>query len=138
MVVDLRRFFVHLNLRPGASDATITGSEKQLGVEFPPEYVEYLRLTNGGEGFIGREYVILWSVEDLASMNLSYEVQKYTPGLLIFGSNGGGEAYGFDTRTPKWRIVQVPFIGMDWGYARPVGESFTAFLGHLEETEING
>lgn len=131
----MRRFLDRLNRRPGATDAAIAETEKQLDAKLPAEYVEFLKLTNGGEGFIGKEYMILWSIEELASMNQSYEVQKYVPGILIFGSNGGGEAYGFDTRTPQWPIVQVPFVGMEWRYARPIGESFSAFLGRLHETE---
>jgi SMI1/KNR4 family protein SUKH-1 len=131
----MRRFVDRLNRRPAAEDAAIAESEKQLAVKLPAEYVEFLKLTNGGEGFIGRNYAILWRVEELASMNESYEVRKYAPGLLIFGSSGGGEAYGFDARTPQWPIVQVPFVGMDWDYADPMGESFNAFLGRLHGTE---
>lgn len=130
-MVDMRPFLDRLNRRPGATDSAIAEEEKQLGLKLPVEYVDFLKLTNGGEGFIGKEYVILWGAEELASMNQSYEVQKYVPGLLIFGSNGGGEAYGFDTRTPQRPIVQVPFVGMDWGYARPMGESFSEFLRRL-------
>jgi hypothetical protein len=68
-------------------------------------------------------------------MNQSYEVQKYVPGLLVFGSSGGGEAYGFDTRFPDWPIVQVPFVGMEWAVAEPMGSSFGEFLGQLYETK---
>ena len=134
-MVDLRRFLDRLNRRPGATDAAIAESEKQLGLKLPAEYMEFLKFANGGEGFIGREHVILWGVEELASMNQSYEVQKYVPGLLIFGSNGGGEAYGFDSRTPHWPVVQVPFVGMDWRDARSLGDLFSEFLRRLHETE---
>jgi len=123
------------NRRPGATAAAIVASARQVGVKLPAEYEEFLKLTNGGEGFIGKQYAILWSVEELASMNQSYEVQKYVPGLLIFGSSGGGEAYGFDTRTPQLPIVQVPFVGMDWDNAEPMGDSFSAFLERLQEIE---
>jgi hypothetical protein len=121
--------------RPPATDAAIAISEDQLGAKLPREYLRFLKLTNGGEGFVGSPYVILWSVEDLASMNRSYEVQEYAPGLLIFGSDGGGEAYGFDTRTPEWPIVQVPFVGMAWKSSQPMGASFSAFLKRLSETK---
>jgi len=51
----------------------------------PREYVEFLNVTNGAEGFIGENYVMLWRVQVLALMNQSYQVEKYAPGLLIFG-----------------------------------------------------
>jgi hypothetical protein len=121
-----------LNRRPGATDAMIAESERKLGLKLPAEYVEFLKVSNGGEGFIGpNAYVMLWPVEELAERNRSYEVGDATPGLLIFGSNGGGEAYGFDIRTPHFPIVQVPFIVLSWDDALPVGGSFDEFLAQL-------
>ena len=121
-----------MNLRPGATDAAIAAGEMQLGMRLPADYVDFLKFTNGGEGFVGKNaYIILWGVEELASMNQEYEVQKYVPGLLIFGSDGGGEAYGFDTRSPQWPIVQVPFVGMEWDVAESMGTSFCQFLARL-------
>jgi hypothetical protein len=87
----MNQFLDGINRRAPATDAIIAESEKQLPGKLPLEYVEFLKLTNGAEGFVGRAYVMLWSVEELASMNHSYEVQDYAPGLLIFGSDGGGE-----------------------------------------------
>ena len=127
----INRLLNNLNLWPRAADAAIASGETQLRVRLPVDYVEFLKFANGGEGFVGKHYVILWHIEDLASMNESYEVQKYVPGLLIFGSDGGGEAYGFDTRIPQWPIVQMPFIGMKWDVAQPMGASFSQFLALL-------
>lgn len=136
MAADLRRFLDGLNRHPGASHAAIIETEKQVGLKLPAEYVELLKLTNGGEGFVGKNaYVMLWSVEELASRNQSYEVQKCAPGLLIFGSDGGDEAYGFDTRTSRCPIVQIPFVGMTWNAAQPIGELVSSFLERLYETE---
>ena len=123
-----------LNKQPGASDAAIAEGGRQLNLKLPEEYVEFLKLSNGGEGFIGKNsYVILWGVDELASLNQSYEVQQYAPGFLVFGSNGGGEAYGFDTRTTTLPVVQIPFVGMDWSLAQPLGGSFKDFLETLHE-----
>jgi len=110
--------------------------EKSLGVKLPEDYKELLRLTNGGEGFIGtNSYVVLWRIEELASMNRSYNVRQYAPGLILFGTNGGGEAYGFDTRGHQWLIVQVPFIGMSWDVAIVLGGTFNEFLNQLSESK---
>jgi hypothetical protein len=131
----MRKLLVGLNLQPAATDTTIAESEKQLGVRLPREYVEFLKLSNGGEGFLGKGYAILWRTEDLFSLNKAYEVSEYVPGLIIFGSNGGGEAYGFDTRSSQWQIVEVPFVGMEWDLALPLGESFVTFLQRLRDAE---
>ncbi len=133
----MREFLRQFNGRPGATEAAILSSEQRLGVEFPVDYVEFLKLTNGGEGFVGEEYVILWAVEELAEMQQSYQVVSFAPGLLIFGSNGGGEAFGFDTRLLSRKVVKVPFVGMSWEYAEPVGDAFLAFLANLHSTGSN-
>lgn len=78
--------------------------------------------------------LILWPVEELHSVNDGYHVNDYAPGLLIFGSNGGGDAYGFDTRSADWPIVEVPFVGMDWSAASAVAPSFDAFIKRLYES----
>jgi hypothetical protein len=129
-------FLEDLDRCPAATDSLIYDSERDLGFQLPEEYVEFLNVTNGGEGFIGKSsYVILWKVEELFSMNRSYETEAYAPGLIIFASDAGGEAYGFDSRRSSLPIVQVPFIGMDWNDAKLVGESFWKFLKYLYEAE---
>ena len=136
MAGDMDRLLADLNPNAPASLAAVEAIERQLGIKLPPEYVEFLNRTNGGEGFVGKNaYVMLWAVGELASMNEAYEVQKYVPGLLIFGSDGGGEAFGFDTRIPECPIVQVPFVGMAWDLAPPMGTTFDRFLERLHETE---
>lgn len=136
MVDDVQRFLEQLELRPPATASTIAMAEDQLGAKLPEQYVRFLEFTDGGEGFIGENaYAMLWGVEELGSMNQAYEVEKYLPGLLLFGSDGAGEAYGFDTRNPEWPIVQVPFVGMAWDVAWPMGTSFNEFLKRLSESE---
>jgi len=136
MAADMGKLLSNLNQNGPSPAGAMEGFERQLGVKLPVEYAEFLSKTDGGEGFIGRDaYVILWPVGEIVSMNQAYEVQKYAPGLLIFGSDGGGEAFGFDTRSPEWPVVQVPFVGMAWDLARPMGATFDEFLERLYEIE---
>jgi len=115
-----------------APDSVIRRVESDIGIRLPADYVEFLHRANGGEGFIGgNAYVILWRVEELAQMNADYEVRAYAPGLLMFGSDGGGEAFAFDTRSDAAPIVSVPFVGMDVSLARPMGRTFSEFLHQL-------
>jgi hypothetical protein len=45
---------------------------------------------------------------------------------------GGGEAFAFDTRSGQFRIVAVPFIGMDnLADAVVIATNFRAFLDAL-------
>ena len=123
--------FERFNFQPGASDESIHAAETELRLKLPEEYVLFLKNGNGGEGLIGKSYAILWNVSELASLNESYQSHKWAPGILIFGSDGGDEAFGFDTRNPNWPIVQIPFIGMSWSDARPMGQTFNQFVENL-------
>ncbi|PID44177.1 MAG: cell wall assembly protein [Proteobacteria bacterium] len=101
----------------------------------PDDYLSVLSESNGGEGFVGEEYFILWKAEELISFNKEYEVEKYAPGIFLFGSNGGGEGFGFDTRTKPYKVVEIPFIGMDLQYATPVADSFTHLLERMKASD---
>jgi cell wall assembly regulator SMI1 len=118
-------------LNAGASEDAIRAAVSSLGCPLPADYLEFLRQHNGGEGFLGNHYVILWQAEELSAFNEEYEVNQYAPGLVLFGSSGGGEGYAFDTREKAMPVVQVPFIGMDLRYAKPIAASFTQALLQL-------
>jgi SMI1 / KNR4 family (SUKH-1) len=113
----------------GPADArSIDGLMSSLGVALPREYVDFLKKHNGGDGLIGDNYFILWTIEDLGDFNREYQVEIYARGILLFGSSGGGQGYGFDTRSAAMPIVQVPFIGMAHEYVEPVASSFSGIF----------
>ncbi len=119
-------------LNPGISEHALDTALSSLGQDFPKDYQEFLRSSNGGHGFIGQFFVSLWKADDLERLNAAYEVTCVAPHLFLFGSDGGGEAFAFDTREDPWAVVQVPFIGMgDPENAIPTGGSFTEFLENL-------
>lgn len=117
--------------KEGAKESAITDAETALQCSLPLDYKEFLEKINGGEGFIGENYLILWTAEELAQFNRDYQVEDYAPGLILFGSDGGGEGYAFDTRIAPMSIVQVPFIGMNLAYARAMAPSFSEFITTL-------
>jgi len=118
-------------LNAGASEGAIREAVSLLGCPLPADYLQFLREHNGGEGFIANNYLIVWKIEELNAFNQEYEVGQYAPGLVLFGSSGGGEGYAFDTRDEAMPVVQIPFIGMDLRYAKPVASSFLEALGEL-------
>lgn len=118
-------------LNEGASEEVLQEAASSLGHALPADFVEFLRKHDGGEGFLGDNYLIVWKAEELSTFNREYEVDQYAPGLILFGSSGGGEAYGFDTRSVSMAVVRVPFIGMAWQYALPVANNFDESLRQL-------
>ena len=120
-------------LHEGASDMAVQDAIAALGRALPGDYVDFMRRHDGGEGFVGARYLILWRIAELLPFNNDYEVEIDAPGLLLFGSTGGGEGYGFDTRVSTMPIVRVPFIGMSWRYARPIASHFGELFKRLAD-----
>ena len=124
------RLFAEFEANSPASPALIAQAQAKLSFHLPTDYVQFLQKMNGGEGSLGENaYVALWRAEELGDRNAGYEVAKFAPGLFLFGSNGAGEAFAFDTRSDQFRIVAVPFIGMDdLRDAIVIATNFRAFL----------
>jgi len=118
-------------LDPPADLDFVEGLSLRLGVVLPSDYLDFLRQHDGGEGFIGDNYIVFWKAEELADFNREYEVEKYAPDILLFGSDGGGEAYGFDIQSASMPIVRIPFIGMERRYATPVAMNLPDLFAKL-------
>ncbi len=120
---------------PSASEV-MYAAEKHFGCSMPVQYKSFMSLYDGGEGFIGKQYLILWRTAELIEFNRDYEVAKYAPGLVLFGSNGGGEAFAFDaTEAEKMKIQMLPFIGMSLQDAKLIADTFEGFLIRLAESD---
>lgn len=77
----------------------------------PEPFVNFLKNVNSTQISINDDYIILWSLKDMARLNKEYMVEEYAPEFFIFGSNGGDEAYAIEKSTGY--IYQIPFIGMN-------------------------
>lgn len=118
-------------LNDPAKSEILSDLSTRVGVALPKNYIDFLRQHNGGEGFIGDNYIIFWKAEELADFNREYEVETYAPGIFLFASSGGGEGYGFDTNDAAMPIVCIPFIGMDRRYAETVASDLPDFFARL-------
>jgi hypothetical protein len=76
-------------------------------VVLPKNYLEFMKKHNGGEGDIGENWLVLYSLEELQEVNDDYETKQFLPGRIIIGSDGGGELYGLDD---KGNYFNVPMI----------------------------
>jgi hypothetical protein len=123
--------FGEFSLNGPADELELEAAEKQFGKALPEDFKAFLLEHDGGEGFLGEHYFVLWRVCELVPFNRDYEVADYAPGLIVFGSDGGGEGYGFDTRAYPYPVVIVPFIGMSLEDSILVGDSFTDLLERM-------
>ncbi|XFC38267.1 SMI1/KNR4 family protein [Stenotrophomonas indicatrix] len=136
----LRKIAVKYHLTEGqlnrsAEISAVDGLSTQLGVALPESYIEFLKTHDGGEGFIGDNYIIFWKAEEVVDFNREYEVDTYAPGIFLIASSGGGEGYGFDTLDVAMSVVRVPFIGMDRQHAISVARDIPDLFAHLAEQD---
>lgn len=134
MCKELDSLLQNFNGNGVATDEMLKALEQQVGLKLPVDYRDFLAHYNGGEGFIAKQYLIIWRAEEILPFNTDYEVNLYAPGLLLFASNGGGEAFAFDTRSSKLPIVQVPFIGLELRYAKHVADGFSELLHKMSHS----
>lgn len=128
MKIELGKFFTHFDRNPPANGMTVEHLQASVNFSLPPDYVECLLNMDGGEGFIGGTYLLLWRVGELIERNARYRIAEFAPGLFIFGSDGGDEAFCFDHRSEAPIVVSLPFVGMHVRVMKTIGSSFKEFL----------
>ena len=115
-----------------AATSAIEAIETYFNVQLPADYIQFLQFTNGIEGPIGDNYLVLWSAEEVIQLNQAYNVREFVSNILIIGSNGADEAFAFNTTDMS--IVNLPFIGMGHDVMDKLADTFEGFLA----SQING
>jgi cell wall assembly regulator SMI1 len=114
---------------PGANEKSISEVAKRLRIQFPPDYVELLRWSNGCEGPVGKDgYIVFWPIEELEKINSEYGAFEYAPNVILVGTDGGGEGYAFDFADNRSLFVQIPLASMSPDDIEPLADSLTQFL----------
>lgn len=135
MKKSINQFISNLKRSPGCSPDSIHTFETKFQISFPVDYKDFLSSSNGAEGFVGQAYLALWSVELMEEINQmdmnEEEKEEYEIGLILFGSNGGGEYYAFDTKQSPVSIVNFPCVGIDPDTIEIIGNTFYDFLQYL-------
>lgn len=79
----LRTLLQRFQTVPPARSDNIEEFERESAIALPTQCREFLRFTDGGEGFVGpNSYAMLWHVSDLLPFNREYQVQEYAPRLI--------------------------------------------------------
>ncbi len=123
-----------LKLNPPADPVAMVQAAGVFGGVMPAEYANFLAASDGGEGFVGETYIVLWKAGELDELNDDFNVAASAPGLVMFGTDGGEEGFAFDARGA---VVMIPITAMDPATARPVGGSFREFLDRLAAGETD-
>lgn len=76
----------------------------------PADLRAFLARHDGGRGTVAKRPLVLWSAEEIAREGESQEVSLATPGLLLFGTDGGAMGYGHLGRLRARRYGRIPLI----------------------------
>ena len=108
---------------PPASAVSIREAEDEHGAPLPADYVDLLRVANGGstDGNLS-----ILEVEDCVQRNLDYEVREYMPGFFMIGDDGAGTAIVI--RLSDQRIFEADMGVMDPEYAQLSADSLAELL----------
>ncbi len=119
-----------------APDHTLADLEDYAGRSLPADFRAILSAHDGAEGWIGDDYLALWPASDIIANNQALEVRPYLPDLLLFATDGGGEAYAF--RVSAWSVVRVPLVGMAEVTIEDVAPSLTSMLERMARDDHDG
>ena len=98
----------------------------------PVDYLTAIREFGGREGFLGDQYLRLHRLDELIVLNAAYNIPNLAPEIIIFGSDGGCEAFAFTLHDKV--VVQIPFIPLSIENAIAKSHSFTGFIQQLNDT----
>ncbi len=124
-------------LRPPCRPDELTDFIKMVGPVPHQDYLDFMAKHDGCDGPIGSEgYIGLWPIDEVISGTEEANTAEFAPGLLLFGGDGGNEAFAFDRQDPKWPIVMVPLVGMSRKDMKFIAGTFTDFIQRLAADEL--
>ena len=120
---------------PGMKLAPKGASKQSLDAipGLPADLRAFLEQHDGGRGKVGNRPLILWGAEQIASEAQSLEVSLSTPGLLLFGTDGGAEGYGYLSRLLDQRYGRIPLIAAGAHEFEALGATLNELLQALQE-----
>jgi hypothetical protein len=122
-----------------ASSEDIKALTQAVQLPLPECYLEFLKISDGGEGILGIEpgWFQIWSASEVIELNRAYSIDEFIPGFFGFGSNGGGELLALKLIKPDVPVFMIPFIPLSESEARQIAPNFDAFLIQLGRQPIS-
>jgi len=100
--------------------------EEQLDrLPLPKDLRAFLEKHDGARGTVGsrKRPLVLWSAEQIAREGDEQEVTRATPGLLLFGSDGGAEGYGYLPRLQRGKYGRISLMAAGAHEFESLGDS---------------
>jgi hypothetical protein len=119
--------------KAGCDDAELAVLIKEAPVRLPDDYLEFLRLSNGGDGRLGVSpfWFSIAPAQEVIELNRRNEQATYYPDLYLFGQCDGN-LFAFDLRHPfPWPLVAIDYLDSRRECVDRLGATFTEFVAHL-------
>jgi hypothetical protein len=107
--------------------------ESIIGFQLPDDYKFYLNNYEPFEGFVGEQYIVLYTAENLLELNNGSVFDGSFSNTIAIGSNGASEIIGIKSlEANNCKIVIAQYI-QDIDDHIEIGTSFTDMLMRLNE-----
>ena len=111
-------------------------SAEQLDkLSLPEDVRAFLEKHDGARGTVGprNRPLVLWSAGQIAREADEQEVTRATPGLLLFGSDGGAEGYGYLPRLQRGKYGRISLLAAGAHEFESLGDSFEELVRAIAE-----
>jgi hypothetical protein len=119
--------------QPPAEESEIEQLIRTSPVQLPEDYLDFLRLSNGGSGplEISPLWFYIWGAREVVQNNMAYEREIFYPDLYLFGACDGN-LFGFNllSRFP-WRLIAIDFLDSKRECVDDLGTDFMQFARSL-------
>ena len=122
-----------------AAASVIESLTQSCPFALPPEYIELLRITNGGEGELTIDpwWFQLWPAQEVSIYNDGYKVAEFHPGFWGFGSSGGGVMLAFKiSQASQSAVFGVPLDSIDQADTYVIAQDMRTFLFALGKSSV--
>jgi|SRR6266849_10108617 len=104
-------------------------------LQLPADVRTFLAKNDGGRGTVGprKRPLLLWSAEQIAREAEEQEVTLATPGLILFGTDGGAEGYGYLPRLKRGRYGRISLLAAGPHEFESLGDSLEELITALSE-----
>jgi hypothetical protein len=126
----LRTALVRVELRDPARQEDLDAAVSVAGGSLPEDYLAFLRVSDGAEGWVGNNYLQIAPARSAAGTTAAFS--ECVPGLYFFANDGAEGLFAFDLRDGARRVAITHTDDLDFEGLVYAGESFTVFLGFLE------
>ena len=103
--------------------------EKEFNIKLPENYKDFMLLTNGAEGPIGKYgYLAIFDTEEVKWYNAESPLKENFPELFFIASIRGGYVYAIDTRKESTKYVQVDDLATNYDEVKEICDKFEKLI----------